>query len=51
MNTFVNKGEFPNILKGNTTPVFKKSYKSSKENYRSVSILPVIAKIFEKFFW
>ena len=41
---------FPNILKQvNTTPVFRKSYRSSKENYRSVSILLVITKIFEKF--
>ena len=41
---------FPNILKQvNTTPDFRKSYGSSKENYRSVSVLLVITKIFEKF--
>ena len=29
------------------TSVFKKGCRGSKENYRSVSILPVISKIFE----
>ena len=28
--------------------MFKKGYRGSKENYRPVSILPVISKIFEK---
>ena len=32
----------------NITPVFQKGYKVSKDNYRPVSILPVISKIFEK---
>ena len=31
------------------TPVFKKGDKNSKENYRPVSILPNISKIFERF--
>ena len=40
---------FPSILKNeNITPVFKKGYRGSKENYHPVSILPVISKIFEK---
>ena len=30
------------------TPVFKIGYRGSKENYRQVSILPVMSKIFEK---
>ena len=30
------------------TPVFKKNDRISKENYRPVSVLPVISKIFEK---
>ena len=30
------------------TSVFKKGYHGSKENYRPVSILPVMLKIFEK---
>ena len=48
-NVCVAKGTFPSVLKhGNITPVFKKGYRGSKENYRPVSILPVISKIFEK---
>ena len=43
------KYTFPPILKNaNITPVFKKGHRGSKENYRPVSILPVISKIFEK---
>ena len=45
----MDKGDFPSILKlANIAPVFKKGYKGSKDNYRPVSILPVISKIFEK---
>ena len=45
----VDQGELPSILKNtNTTPVFKKYLRGSAENCRLVSILPVIAKIFEK---
>ena len=41
--------KFPSILKrANVTSVFKKGYHGSKENYRPVSILPVMSKIFEK---
>ena len=48
-NDCVDKGTFLSILKdANITPVFKKGYKGSKDNYRPVSILPVISKIFEK---
>ena len=48
-NEYVDKGTFPSILKhANITPVFKKGYKGSKHNYRPVSILPVISKIFKK---
>ena len=37
------------ILKiANITPVFKKGDRDVKDNYRPVSILPVISKIFEK---
>ena len=31
----------------NTTPIFKKGSKNKKENFRPVSILPVLPKIFE----
>ena len=48
-NETIRSGKFPSILKkANITPVFKKGFKGSKENYRPVSILPVISKIFEK---
>ena len=48
-NQSIENFEFPSILKNaNITPVFKKGYRCSKENYHPVSILPVISKIFEK---
>ena len=48
-NECVDKGVFPSILKNaNITPVFKKVFRGSKDNYRPVSILPIISKIFEK---
>ena len=48
-NETIRSGKFPSISKkANITPVFKKGFKGSKENYRPVSILPVISKIFEK---
>ena len=31
----------------NTTPIFKKGSKNKKENFRPISILPVLPKIFE----
>ena len=41
--------KFPNCLKlASNTPVFKKNAHTSKNNYRSVSVLPVISKIFER---
>ena len=40
---------FPNSLKeADVTPLHKKEEKTSKENYRPVSILPTISKIFER---
>ena len=40
---------FPTSLKlANTTPIYKKGSKNSKENYRPVSILPNISKIYER---
>ena len=48
-NQSVKKSTFTTILKNaNITPVFKKGNRSSKENHRPVSTLPVISKIFEK---
>ena len=45
----VDKGVFPSNLKNaNITPDFKKGFRGSKDNYRPVSILRIISKIFEK---
>ena len=42
-------GEFPHCLKeAELIPVFKKEEKLGKFNYRHVSILPVISKIYER---
>ena len=43
------KGEFPCVLKhADVVPVHKEEIKSDKANYRSVSILPNLSKIYEK---
>ena len=48
-NDSFEKSNFPSILKNATiTPVFKKGDRNSKDNYRPVSILPNISKIFER---
>ena len=48
-NRFMDKGIFPNILKvGRLTPVYKKGNQQLFENYRPVSTIPLIGKIFEK---
>ena len=49
-NTSVTNSEFPSVLKqANITPVFKKGERYSKDNYRPVSILPNVSKIFEQY--
>ena len=48
-NTSVTNSEFPSVLKqANITPVFKKGERYSTDNYRPVSILPNVPKIFER---
>ena len=48
-NEAICASKFPASFKfANITPVFKQGSKNQKENYRSVSILPIILKIFEK---
>ena len=43
------KCQFPENLKlANITPVFKKEDKNLAKNYRPVSVLPTLSKIFEK---
>ena len=49
INKALDEGTFPNILKkAEVIPVYKKSDKLNKSNYRPVSILPILAKVFEK---
>ena len=49
LQTFtINNGDFPSFLKlANMIPVFKKYYKNSKDNYRPISILKNISKVYE----
>ena len=49
LNETIRSGTFLSILKNrDITALFKKGFKGSKENYRSVSVLPIISKISEK---
>ena len=54
MKNFVNHsieetGIFPSSLKlGNITPIFKKDDPLDKSNYRPVSILPLLSKVYER---
>ena len=48
-NESIQKANFPNRLKlADVTPTFKKEDRTVKGNYRNVSILPPISKVFEK---
>ena len=48
-NKSLENGKFRNCLKlANITAVFKIGARTSKNNYRPVSILPVFSKIFER---
>ena len=48
-NTSVKENLFPADLKyANVSPLFKKDDNTNKENYRPISILPTISKIFER---
>ena len=50
INNSIDTSTFPNLLKlANITPVYKKKgSKNDKANYRPISILPVLSKIFER---
>ena len=51
-NKMLQTGEFPEKLKlADVSPIFKKGDKTNKSNYRPVSILPIISKIYEKFLY
>ena len=48
-NDAISKGIFPDNMKlADISPIFKKKDKHSKNNYRPVSILPAMSKIFER---
>ena len=48
-NLSLTKGIFPQDLKvAKVTPLFKSGSKDQVENYRPISVLPIVAKIFEK---
>ena len=49
INNSINNSSFPDQLKwADVKPVFKKKSRTVKENYRAVSILPNISKIYER---
>ena len=49
LNRSIDNGLFPNNLKlADVTPVHKKDNRTDKTNYRPVSILPAISKIYER---
>ena len=48
-NEAICSSKFPATFKfANVTPVFKKGNRNQKDNYRQISVLPIISKIFEK---
>ena len=48
-DAIVGENVFPDSLKlADITPVHKKDETTNKENYRPVSVLPLISKIFER---
>ena len=49
INSVIKSSSFPSALKlADVTPVHKKGRKDMKENFRPVSILPTLSKVFEK---
>ena len=52
INDSLLKGSFPNNLKlENITPVHKNDEPTKKENYRLVSVLDLLSKIFKTDLW
>ena len=49
INRCIKNGTFPDILKkADITPTFKKDDRLIKSNYRPISILPTLSKLYEK---
>ena len=49
INLSIQQGKYPNQFKiAKVTPIFKKGSKYDRNNYRPISILPVLSKIIEK---
>ena len=49
INSFIKKREFlDNRKTGEITPTFRKGVKHEKCNYRPLSILPILSKVYEK---
>ena len=49
MSLSIEKGCFPEELKlAEVSPIFKKKDDLDKENYRPVSVLPHVSKVFER---
>ena len=49
INQCIDKGIFPGNLKhADITPTYKKGDRLEKSNYRPISILPTLSKIYEK---
>ena len=49
INNEIHEFHFPDELKfADVTPIFKKGDSTNVKNYRPVSVLPVISKVFER---
>ena len=49
INWSLSRGEFPDLLKiAHVTPIFKSGDRCEPNNYRPISVLPVVSKVLEK---
>ena len=49
LNTAIETSQFPDSWKiARVTPIFKDGDRTEKSNYRPISVLPVISRLFEK---